>query len=188
MQPDRFDGLPSPAELRAIVREVLAEVLVDQPEKPEVSSVPSDRPADPYRSGGQPRDGNGLATPAPRGQAVTPVPREQAVTPMPREETVRLHTSEDLRSFVLHLVELAADPARRQDILNGRLRFRLETPPGAAEAAVHRLDKGAVTERAVRAAARDHARLVLGRRAVLTPLARDAARALGVAIERDEEW
>ncbi len=179
MQPGRFDGLPSPAELRAIVREVLAQVLADQPEKPEVSSVPSDRPAGPYRSGGHPRDGNGLATPVPRGQTVTPVPREQ---------TVRLHTSEDLRSFVLHLVELAADPARRQDILNGRLRFRLETPLGAAEAAVHRLDKGAVTERAVRAAARDNARLVLGRRAVLTPLARDAARALGVAIERDEEW
>jgi hypothetical protein len=179
MQPHWFDGLPSPAELRTIVREVLAEVLPGQPEKPEVSSVPADRPAGPYRSGGQPRDGDGLATPVPRGQTVMPVPREQ---------TVRLHTSEDLRSFVLHLVELAADPARRQDILNGRLRFRLEPPPGAAEAAVHRLDKGAVTERAVRAAARDHACLVLGRRAVLTPLARDAARALGVAIERDEEW
>ena len=178
MQPDRFDDLPSPAELRAIVHEVIAEVLADQPEKPEVSSVPSERPAGPYRSGGHPRDGNGLAAPVPRGQTVTPVPREQ---------TVRLRTSEDLRSFVLHLVELAADPARRQDILNGRLRFRLETPLGAAEAAVRRLDKGAVTERAVRAAARDHARLVLGRRAVLTPLARDAARALGVAIERDEE-
>jgi len=179
MQPDRFDDLPSPEELRTIVQEVLAEVLAGQPEKPDVSSVPADRPAGPYRSGGQPRDGNGLATPMPRRQAVMPVPREQAVT---------LHTSEDLRSFVLHLIELAADPAQRQDILNGRLRFRLEPPLGAAEAAVHRLDKGAVTERAVRAAARDHARLVLGRRAVLTPLARDAARALGVAIERDEEW
>lgn len=179
MQPDRFDGLPSPAELRAIVREVLAEVLAEQLEKPVVSSVPSDRPAGPYRSAGQPRDSNGLAT---------SVPRERTVTPAPHERTVRLHTSEDLRSFVLHLVELAADPARRQDILNGRLRFWLEPPLEAAEAAVHRLDKGAVTERAVRAAARDHARLVLGRRAVLTPLARDAARALGVAIERDEEW
>jgi hypothetical protein len=179
MQPDRFDGLPSPAELRTIVREVLAEVLADQPEKSEVSSVPSDRPAGPYRSGGHPRDGNGLATPVPRGQTVTPVPSDQ---------TVRLHTDEDLRSFVLRLVELAADPARRQDILNGRLRFRLEPALSAAETAVHRLDKGAVTERAVRAAARDRARLVLGRRAVLTPLARDAARALGVAIERDEEW
>jgi len=115
------------------------------------------------------------------------MPGRQTGTPVPREQTVRLHTSEDLRSFVLHVIELAAEPARRQDILNGRLRFRLEPSLGPAEAAVHRLGKGAVTERAVRAAARDHARLVLGRRAVLTPLARDAARALGVAIERDEE-
>jgi hypothetical protein len=170
MQPSQPDGLPSPAELRTIVREVLADVLAAQPDKPEVSSVPADRPPSAHRSGRQPGDGDSLAS------------------PVPREQTVRLHTNEDLRAFVLHLVELAANPARRRDILTGRLRFRLEPSPGAAETAAHRLDKGAVTERVVRAAARDHARLVLGRRAVLTPLARDAARALGVAIERDEEW
>jgi len=49
---------------------------------------------------------------------------------------------------------------------------------------VHRVDKGAVTERTVAAAAKAGARLVLGPRAVLTPLARDKARVLGVPIER----
>ena len=41
-----------------------------------------------------------------------------------------------------------------------------------------------MTERIVAAAAAAGARLVLGPRAVLTPLARDKARALGVPIER----
>ena len=49
----------------------------------------------------------------------------------------------------------------------------------------HRIEKGAVTERAVNAAAAAGARLVLGPRAVLTPLARDRARALGVPIEKE---
>jgi hypothetical protein len=49
----------------------------------------------------------------------------------------------------------------------------------------HRIERGAVTERAVQAAASAGARLVLGPRAVLTPLARDRARALGVPIEKE---
>jgi hypothetical protein len=64
-----------------------------------------------------------------------------------------------------------------------------ESIPGgrgpATPAADHRIEKGAVTERAVQAAASAGARLVLGPRAVLTPLARDRARALGVPIEKE---
>jgi hypothetical protein len=48
-----------------------------------------------------------------------------------------------------------------------------------------RIERGAVTERAVVAAARDGRRIVLGARAVVTPLARDKARALGVALEKE---
>jgi hypothetical protein len=55
---------------------------------------------------------------------------------------------------------------------------------GASQAR-HRIERGAVTERAVQAAAGAGARLVLGPRAVLTPLARDRARALGVPIEKE---
>jgi hypothetical protein len=47
------------------------------------------------------------------------------------------------------------------------------------------VEKGAVTERAVIAAAKAGHRLVLGPRAVLTPLARDKARALGVPVEKE---
>lgn len=60
-------------------------------------------------------------------------------------------------------------------------------PAQAAPAqAVHRHEKGAVTERHVAAAASAGARLVLGRRAVLTPLARERARACGLTVERED--
>jgi hypothetical protein len=56
---------------------------------------------------------------------------------------------------------------------------------GGAALIARRVEKGAVTERAVIAAAKAGERLVLGPRAVLTPLARDKARALGVPIEKE---
>ncbi len=46
------------------------------------------------------------------------------------------------------------------------------------------VERGAVTERAVNAAAAAGARLQIGPRAVLTPLAKDRARVLGIVIER----
>ena len=52
-------------------------------------------------------------------------------------------------------------------------------------APVRRIERGAVTEAVIAAAARAGERLVLGRGAVLTPLARDRARASGVQIEKE---
>jgi hypothetical protein len=49
-----------------------------------------------------------------------------------------------------------------------------------------RIERGAVTEKVVRDAARAGERLVLGRAAVLTPLARDRARASGVEITKED--
>jgi hypothetical protein len=62
---------------------------------------------------------------------------------------------------------------------------RAGEPRGGAALTARRVEQGAVTERAVIAAARAGERLVLGPRAVLTPLARDKARALGVPIEKE---
>jgi hypothetical protein len=56
---------------------------------------------------------------------------------------------------------------------------------GSGGPPVRRIERGAVTEKAVRDAARAGERLVLGPRAVLTPLARDRARATGVEISRE---
>jgi hypothetical protein len=115
---------------------------------------------------------------------------------LPGTETVNLSTDEDLAAFVRRLLDLGPD--EREDLRSGRKRFRLAatgTPPPApakpAQAAsapsggVRRIERGAVTERTVEAAARAGERLVLGRGAVLTPLARDRARSGGVEIERE---
>jgi hypothetical protein len=101
-------------------------------------------------------------------------------------ETVSLRTDADLDAFVKRLLRLFENPQRRDALRAGRLRFRLAAAagPGSVQPA-HRVDKGAVTEAMVRQAAGAGARLVLGRRAVLTPLARDRARAAGVEIERE---
>lgn len=122
------------------------------------------------------------------------LPQGLAVT-----ETVNLSTDEDLAVFVKRLLDL--DPAQREELRSGRKRFRLASPQarsvpaGAGQsngaeragpsAPVRHIERGAVTEAVIAAAARAGERLVLGRGAVLTPLARDRARASGVQIEKE---
>ncbi len=116
---------------------------------------------------------------------------------LPVTETVNLSTDEDLAVLVKRLLDL--DPDQREELRSGRKRFRLATtlapsvPAGAIDGAeragestpVRRIERGAVTEAVIKAAARAGQRLVLGRGAVLTPLARDRARASGVQIEKE---
>ena len=126
-------------------------------------------------------------------------------------ETVDLSTDEDLAAFVTRLLDMS--PEERDELRSGRKRFRLArpspvSPQGACSecaipdtplsamahsqhagrderGGVRRVERGAVTERVVRDAARNGERLVLGPGAVLTPLARDRARATGVQIEKE---
>jgi hypothetical protein len=106
-------------------------------------------------------------------------------------ERVDLRTDADLEAFVRALARRLENPRDRMAILSGRLRFGLGATGQATAArdlpvgAVIRIEKGAVTERHVREAAEKHARLVLSPRAVLTPMARDRARSLGVEIEKE---
>lgn len=142
-------------ELRSLVREVLADLL------------PGGGPSVP-------------AAPAQDGAVFTPRDGVRDV------ETVSLRNDAELAAFVARLLRLFDNPKHRADLKAGRLRFTL-APAGVAGSVrpAHRVEKGAVTEATVRAAARDGARLVLGRAAVLTPLARDRARAAGVEIEKE---
>ncbi|MFZ5789119.1 MAG: hypothetical protein ACOY3L_00320, partial [Pseudomonadota bacterium] len=115
-------------------------------------------------------------------------------------EEVALYTDQDLAKFVRRLIQLLDDPADREAVRAGRHLFRLKrarpAAPGAgglgapANAArpvgtVERVAQGVVKESTVIAAAKAGARLVVGKGVVVTPLARDKARQLGVQIERD---
>lgn len=142
-------------------------------------------------------DSAGLPAPDELRQLVRDILRELVpVTGLPAGGTggaggavraVRLTTDAELQAFVAEVLRLAEDPRRRADLETGRLRFTLgDRPAGAASAhPACKIEKGAVTERAVLAAAKAGERLVLGPGAVLTPLARDKARALGVRVEKE---
>jgi hypothetical protein len=95
-----------------------------------------------------------------------------------RTELVRIDDDADLAAFVRSVLE------HGDAIREGRLRFTLgrgATSPAGAMRVAH----GAVTERTIKKAAEAGGRLVLGPGAVLTPLAREKARALGIHIERE---
>jgi hypothetical protein len=179
-------------ELRKLVREVLADVVGTMPALPTSPAAPAGPPSSVPSA-------DATAAPASPGafgsQAVPPTqpaPRAQGQrghsAPGQRDDigswTVRISTDEELHAFVLRVLKLAGNPKVRGDLISGRARFRLAAESAAGPQAAHQVEKGAVTERVVAAAAAAGARLVLGPRAVLTPLARDKARALGVPIER----
>ena len=110
--------------------------------------------------------------------------------PNVREEPVKIDNDEDLERFARSLAKRLENPRERSAIRAGQVRFTLRraAPTSAASskrAPVMRIEKGAVTERVIREAAEQGMRLVLARGAVLTPLARDNARALRVEIERE---
>jgi hypothetical protein len=99
-------------------------------------------------------------------------------------EHVTLQTDEDLDRFVRELLARFEDPRERNAIRTGQLRFTLSRTSAGSPAPM-RIERGAVTERTVKAAAAAGARLVLAHGAVMTPLAREKARALGIEIERE---
>jgi hypothetical protein len=173
-----------PEMLRALVREALADLLPAQAQARGPETARAGPPAaPPGQAGGAPgQPGAGGTAPGQEGAAYTVRDGVGAV------ETVSLRTDQELAAFVTRLLHLFENPRRRDDLRSGRLRFRLAAGgavPGGSARPVRRIDKGAVTEAAVQDAARAGARLVLGRRAVLTPLARDRARAAGVEIEKE---
>ncbi len=105
-------------------------------------------------------------------------------------ELVTLRTDADVALFVRRLAAMCEDPAQRTALRDGPVRFRLaagDTHPRTAALAgtVIRVDRGAVTERRVKQASAEGARLIVGPRAVLTPLARDRARTMGVVVEKE---
>ncbi|QNJ93737.1 hypothetical protein HZU40_05270 [Mycolicibacterium fluoranthenivorans] len=151
-------------ELRALVREVVREAVRDVGIG--IRTAPPSPPASPVQPAG----------PEPTG------PR--AADERHRTETVRLTSDTDLDGFVRKLLRLFENPKNRADLRAGRLRFRLGNTTHATPAgAVHRVDSGAVTERHIADLA--GGTLVLGRRAVLTPLAREKARMLGITITKE---
>ena len=95
-------------------------------------------------------------------------------------ESVRLAHDQDLAAFVSRLM----DPAVQERVKSGRLRFTLGVNPAQQVAAAASTPlTGVVTEKTIDRIAGTGS-LILGPGAVLTPLARDRARQLGLKLER----
>jgi len=143
---------------REIIRELLHEALAGANGSGVTPQIPPPPVAAVHRpsTGVRPREGGGL-------------------------ERVTLDSDADLDRFVRSLA--ARSPEELDAIRAGRLRFTLSG--ASAGHRTVRVERGAVTERKVDEAAKAGGRLVLGPGAVLTPLARDKARAKGIQIERE---
>jgi hypothetical protein len=124
--------------------------------------------------------------------------RPTAGSSAPRVESVSISSDAELQAFVRRLLDLSADPAGREALRSGRHGFRLASGGGAPRAGNgaaetggperngdQRIDSGVLSESKVIGLARSGRRIVLGKRVVMTPLARDKARQLGVKLERE---
>ncbi|MBN3511830.1 hypothetical protein [Mycolicibacterium nivoides] len=164
-------------ELRALVREVVREAVRDVGAATKtpgpVAVPPPPAPAPP-------------APPTVADQFGVEPTGPRAVDGKNRTETVQLTNDRDLDSFVRKLLRLFESPKTRADLKAGRLSFRLAGSTRSSGAgASRRIETGAVTERQIADMA--GGTLVLGRKAVLTPLAREKARTLGITIEKERK-
>jgi hypothetical protein len=161
----------SDAELRTMVREVLREALAQK--KGSGSPVQSAVPAAP----------------------VGALPERSPVSVFGMaSEAVSIANDADLVAFVHRLVTLLDDPARAASIRSGRHRFTLAVAaPSPSGVPAHASGSSArenvtVVEGVISEAKLNRLKgvkiLSLAPGAVLTPLARDRARALGLVIER----
>jgi hypothetical protein len=167
-----------PALVREVLRDVLAELLPElvaeargsEHAAPASGAIPS-MPPPPVAAVHRPSSWSGGATAAsPGGGSV---------------EHVSLASDAELHGFVQRLLLRSENPQERAAMRSGALRFSL-SGGATATATARRIEHGAVTERLVREAAATGSSIVLGPKAVLTPLARDVARTLGVTIEKEK--
>ena len=105
-------------------------------------------------------------------------------------EVVSLNNDSDLKSLVNRVLDLAADPQTLAALREGTIVFQLSQQSSnhsASDSNATRIEKGAVTESTIRKAAESGSTLILGRKVVVTSLARDKAREMGVAIIRENQ-
>jgi len=108
---------------------------------------------------------------------------------------ITVRTQADLDQAIARVLADARDPRKAKAIAAGRTRFVLaagtsappvSVPAATGASAVTRIERGALTERHVTAAGQSGAVITITSKVVITPLARERARALGVEIRREQ--
>ncbi len=111
--------------------------------------------------------------------------------------SVHISNDDDLQNFTRALATAADHASVRQSISEGKTRFELlstqadtivktvvPSAPSSTSARRHMLDSGFLNEREIAALAKNYDEVEVGSRVVLTPLARDKARVVGLKIVR----
>jgi len=136
-------------------------------------------------------------TPASAPKSVTDAAEHSLPGQSPTEACwVPMRAENDLAIFARRVLQLAEDPRRRQAIEGGVFPFRFEQStsgslsngvnPGTSSAALEsRIDKGLVNEKHINKLPQGTTILNLGKRATITPLARDKARKMGITITKE---
>ncbi|HEY1480940.1 MAG TPA: hypothetical protein VGF46_12955 [Gaiellales bacterium] len=182
-----IDGA-DPRMVREVLRDVLGELLPGLVAEARATSAPPPGatvamfPPPPVAAVHRPSGWNGAAA-----QPAPPADAPRAVAGGGTVSEVSFANDAEVDAFVHRLLQLFENPRERAAIRSGKLRFVLRGSGHApASPAVRRIERGAVSERVVREAAAAGARLVLGPKAVVTPMANDTARSLGVTIEKEK--
>jgi hypothetical protein len=144
------------------------------------------------------RSAKSVSTPLPSAsQGGTDVAEHSLPGQSPTEPCwVPMRAENDLALFARRVLQLAEDPRRRQAIEGGVFPFRFEqltsgslsngVNPGTSSAALEsRIDKGLVNEKHINKLPQGTTILNLGKRATITPLARDKARKMGITIMKE---
>ncbi len=114
-----------------------------------------------------------------------------------QREAVAIRSDDDLARFVAKVLKYAENPKTRKDMLQGRLAFELDGQAGHSPSGndqsqsrsaggdeVVSIASGMVSERHVDRLPKATKRVLLGKAAKLTPLARDRLSHRGIRIER----
>lgn len=128
-------------------------------------------------------------------QAKSPSPGSTAIDPAV-VEPVDLGSDQAIHHFVCRILDMAADPGTARRLREGSIRFSVSRGASSGgSSSTHsgqqgpseRIDSGAVTEVHVRRLDQGVTTLVLGHRAVLTPLGRERARMRGIVIVKENK-
>jgi len=104
-------------------------------------------------------------------------------------EVVSLATNAEVNSFVNRVLDMAAESQTLSALRDGRIVFQLsqQSTDRRSESMNNRIDKGALTESSIMKAAEVGSTVIVAWRVVVTSLAREKARDLGVTIIRESK-
>jgi hypothetical protein len=104
-------------------------------------------------------------------------------------EVVSLANDTEVKAFVNRVLDMAAEPQTLGALRDGRIVFQLsqQTKDHRSDSMNNRIDRGALTESSIMKAAEAGSTVIVAWKVVVTSLAREKARDLGVTIIRESK-